>query len=97
MNSLNYCGTVLSNIIKASQAAKSSAELVVDLESQVAQFFNAAQQEVEELEKQAQTDKDRIAELEKQAQTDKDRITELEAEVEPLKSKIPAPVDPEVM
>ena len=83
MNSLNYCGTVLSNIIKASQAAKSSAELVVDLESQVAQFFNAAQQEVEELEKQAQTDKDRIAEL--------------EAEVESLKSKIPASVDPEVM
>ena len=83
MNSLNYCGTVLSNIIKASQAVKSSAELVVDLESQVAQFFNAAQQEVEELEKQAQTDKDRIAEL--------------EAEVESLKSKIPASVDPEVM
>ena len=83
MNSLNYCGTVLLNIIKASQAVKSSAELVVDLESQVAQFFNAAQQEVEELEKQAQTDKDRIAEL--------------EAEVESLKSKIPASVDPEVM
>ena len=83
MNSLNYCGTVLSNIIKASQAVKSSAELVVDLESQVAQLFNAAQQEVEELEKQAQTDKDRIAEL--------------EAEVESLKSKIPASVDPEVM
>ena len=83
MNSLNYCGTVLSNIIKASQAVKSSAELVVDLESQVAQFFNAAQQEVEELEKQAQMDKDRIAEL--------------EAEVESLKSKILASVEPEVM
>ena len=83
MNSLNYCGTVLSHIIKASQAVKSSAELVVDLESQVAQFFNAAQQEVEELEKQAQMDKDRIAEL--------------EAEVESLKSKILASVEPEVM
>lgn len=83
MNSLNYCGTVFSNIIKASQAVKSSAELVVDLESQVAQFFNAAQQEVEELEKQAQTDKARIAEL--------------EAEVESLKSKMHIPAEPEIV
>lgn len=74
---------VFSNIIKASQAVKSSAELVVDLESQIAQLFNAAQQEVEE--------------LEKQAQIYKARISELEAEVESLKSKIPTSVEPEVM
>ena len=86
MNSVDYFGTVFSNVIKASQAAKSASELSVDLESQAAQIFNAMQQE--------------ISEMEKQSQMDKERIAELEAEVELLKSKAtssPSPVEPEVL
>lgn len=85
MNSVDYFGTVFSNIIKASQAAKSASELSVDLESQAAQIFNAMQQE--------------ISEMEKQSQMDKERISELEAEVESLKSKVASPssVEPEVL
>lgn len=85
MNSVDYFGTVFSNVIKASQAAKSASELSVDLESQAAQIFNAMQQE--------------ISEMEKQSQMDKERISELEAEVESLKSKAASPssVEPEVL
>ena len=85
MNSVDYFGTVFSNVIKASQAAKSAFELSVDLESQAAQIFNAMQQE--------------ISEMEKQSRMDKERISELEAEVESLKSKAASPssVEPEVL
>lgn len=85
MNSVDYFGTVFSNVIKASQAAKSASELSVDLESQAAQIFNAMQQE--------------ISEMEKQSQMDKERISELEVEVESLKSKTASPssVEPEVL
>lgn len=90
MNSVDYFGTVFSNIIKASQAAKNATELIADLESQAVQIFNAMQQEISELEKQSQVDKTKISELES-------KISDLESEVSSLKSKIYVPKEPEIV
>ena len=90
MNSLNYCGKMLENIIKASNAAKSANDVIVSLEEDVIKFFNAAYKEVEELETQFSELQTQIHEKDKLIDKLKNTIVENESTIDSQKEEIEA-------
>lgn len=88
MNSLNYCGKMLENIIKASNAAKSANDVVVSLEEDVIKFFNATYKEVEELENQLSDWQTKITDKEHEIVELKGKIYENEAVISSQKEEI---------
>lgn len=75
MESLKTVTGLLKTVIKASEAANAATESLCSTEEELAKFFNAMRQEISELEKESEKQKNYIIELETEK---KKLITEIE-------------------
>lgn len=82
MESLKTVTGLLKTVIKASEAANAATESLSTAEEELVKFFNAMHQEISELEKESENQKNYITELESE---NKNLLTEIENLKKPVK------------
>lgn len=75
MESLKIVTGLLKTVLKASEAAHAATETLNSAEEELVKFFNAMHQEISELEKESEKQKNYITELESE---NKNLLTEIE-------------------